>query len=235
MKKKLLTTVMLIAMTFSAGCLLDTYPLTDEEQDIIAEYAAGVLLRNDENYAEALLSPTPLPSPTPSLSPTPEPTKAAEDDNGSQGGSSHGGSGATADKIQTSLTQVYGLEGLQVSYDGFEVAESFEENSMAYVVKAADGKKLVKVKLTLSNTAGIEQQIQFGALEIGYQLDCDEPAFVQPKITLFTEDLLFLDAKIPAGSQTSGFVIFEIDRKSDAENANFIVSRDSYAAIIPLK
>ena len=68
------------------GCLADTYPLTEEEQNIIAEYAAGVLLRSDSSYTQALISPTPTPSPTPAPSPTPEPTTAPGDKGNSGSG-----------------------------------------------------------------------------------------------------------------------------------------------------
>ena len=50
---------LLLSVLLTEGCLLEIHPPTEEEQNIIAEYAADVLLRHDENHVgAALLSPT---------------------------------------------------------------------------------------------------------------------------------------------------------------------------------
>ncbi|MDE7325137.1 MAG: hypothetical protein K2N63_02490 [Lachnospiraceae bacterium] len=212
------------------GCLAETYPLTEEEKNIIAEYAAGVLLRNDAGYTQALVSPTPIPSPTPAPSPTPEPTTAA----GNKGNGGLGGGDIAEVKENASLEDVYGLEGLLVTYDDFEVVNQIEETN-GYVVPYEQGKKVVKLNFTLKNTAGIEQVFDFSKQSINYQLDCKERNFIPPMITALAGDMLYMETTLAPGESCGGFVLFRIPEKAEDNITNVIISRDTYTSIIALK
>lgn len=231
MKKKIYLAAFFVLLSMTSGCLLDTHKLTDQEMDIIAEYAADALLRHD-NYQEALLSPTPTPTltPTPTPESTPTPTQKPQ-----VTGQPDDGRNPSGDKIQASLTEVFGLEGLCVDYDGFETAESYSDPSISYALNASEGMQWVKVKLKLTNTAGILQSFRFADLNVIYQLDCGMKYFLKPKLTLLTNDLTILESDIQAGESISCFLLFEAEKDVDFSKANFIVSRDDRAAIIRLQ
>ena len=55
MKRRMILAALLLSVLLTEGCLLEIHPLTEEEQNIIAEYAADVLLRHDENHVGAAL------------------------------------------------------------------------------------------------------------------------------------------------------------------------------------
>ena len=212
------------------GCLADTYPLTKEEQDIIAEYAAGVLLRSDASYTQALISPTPIPSPEPTPSPTPGPTDAPEN----KGDGNKGKGDISQVEENSSLSDVYGLEGLLVEYNSYEIADQIKETG-GYLVPSESGKKLVKLKFTLTNTAGIEQIFDFSKQSINYQLDCKEKKFISPIITALTGDMLYMETTLAPGESCEGYVIFRIPEKAESEISNVIISRDSHTSIVSLK
>ena len=211
------------------GCLAETYPLTEEEQNIIAEYAAGVLLRSDATYTQALLTPTPLPNPSPKLTKAPTPTPAEKNDG--KGSASKGDSEV---KENSSLNDVSGLEGLLVEYDSYEVVDQIKETG-GYVVPFESGKKLVKLKFTLTNTAGIDQVFDFSKQNINYQLDCKENSFITPMITALSGDMLYMKATLAPGESCDGYVIFRIPEKAESKINNVIISRDSYTSIVSLK
>ena len=50
-KRRMILAALLLSVLLIQGCLLETHPLTEEEQNIIAEYAADVLLRHVGNHA----------------------------------------------------------------------------------------------------------------------------------------------------------------------------------------
>lgn len=231
MRKKIMLAVAATSLVMLTGCLAGTYPLTEEEQDIIAEYAVAVLLRNDENYTQALVTPTPtpevLPSPTPTLAPKPT---AAEDGKG--GGQKGPGTEVTEN---ASLNEVYGLEGLSVAFDGYELVDTIKENS-GYIVRAENGKKLLQVRFTLTNTAGIAQEFDFSGQNISYQLEGDGNKFIPAKITGIEGDMLFMEAELTAGASCGGCVIFEVPEKWEPEGKRLVVSRDdAYTSVTTLK
>ena len=53
MKKRMILAGVAVMLCMMCGCLKDT-PLTDEEMDIVAEYAASLLLKYDNKYSTPL-------------------------------------------------------------------------------------------------------------------------------------------------------------------------------------
>lgn len=226
MKKKTLLCLAVSALLFLPGCIADTYELTAEEQDLIAEYAAGVLLRNTEDYAGALLTPIPTltPTPEPTSTPLPEPTSAS----GSAGQGNPAGAVSNAD-----LTEVFGLAGLQVEFEGFRVYERYEDEvNSNYVVLPKKGDQLVAAEMKLTNQSGITQEFNFGELKIIYQLDCDGKSFIQPMVTALSGDLLYLSTELSAGESGVFYVLFQTDTDADIEDMNLIVSRGDKTTIL---
>lgn len=233
-KKKALLVIAALSMLLLPGCLASTYALTDEEMDIIAEYAAGVLLRNDEYYEEALVTPTPSPSPEPALSPTPNPsatptpTKKPNQDDAT--GNQKPPAQEELPVANANLTEVYGLAGLEVKYKSASIIDSHSEGS--YRITPTSGKQLVRVYFTVSNVSGITQTINFGSLDIDYRLSCGEKNFVPPTISVI--DLLYLELELPAGESRDCVLFFNIDKSSTLENADLVVSRGEEVSIISL-
>lgn len=231
MKKKVLFAVTALSMLLLPGCLADTYDLTNKEQDIIAEYTAAVLLRNEKTYTQALITPTP--TPTPQVTPSPVPTKAADSEPGSKRPSGSGNASETIDTISASLSEVFGLAGLEVEYSGYSVMDSFSDGSgSAYIVRPKDGNQLVKVDLKLVNTAGIVQEIDFGSLNMNYRLECKESKSVGPQIT--AADLLHLKAEIPANDSMDVYLIFEIGKDVASDGSKLTITRDKLTSVISL-
>ncbi len=234
MKKKAILAAAVASALLAEGCLLETHSLTEEEQNIIAEYAACVLLRNDENYTEALLSPTPTPTPlpTPTPEPTPTPTPGPSGSGGKEPGNQGGGK-EPEKREETDLNGIFGLEGLTVQYDGYEEAGHFEERELSYIVRAKEGNQLVKVYLVLSNTAGIDQSFDFFSMEIEYQLLCGDKR-IKPEITLLSGDLN-LPVDLPAGERMWGCLVFETGKDADLSNGTLVIQRDNFECRVPLK
>lgn len=230
MRKKILLAAAAASLVMLTGCLAETYPLTEEEQDIIAEYAAGVLLRNEQSYTQALVSPVPTPTPEPTPTSAPKPTAQGGKNEGS-----HGGKGDSTEVVENaSLGEVFGLEGLSVEYDGYELLGMIEENG-GYVVRPGAGNMLMKVGFTLTNTAGIEQVFDFSGQDIAYQLDCGGKKRIPPKITAIDGDMLFMKVTLAAGESVKGCIIFELQEKEKPVEGRVIVSRGDYTAVVALE
>ncbi len=233
MKKRMMlaTAATAASLVMLTGCLAETYPLTEGEQDIIAEYAVMVLLRNDENYTQALVTPTPAPEAVPSPTLNPKPT-VAED---GKGDGHKGTNTGTEVKENVSLSEVYGLEGLSVAYDGYELVDTIKEND-GYIVRAEKGKKLLRVNFTLTNTAGIAQEFDFSGQKISYQLDGGGNKSISAKVTGTEGDMLFMEVKLAAGESRGGCVVFEVSGKLEPQGMRVVVSRDgTYTSVTTLE
>ena len=233
MKKKLRILAAATAMTLLTGCIAETYPLTEEEQNMIAEYAAGVLLRNDEGYTQPLITPTPIPA---TLTPTPEPSKPGENatptpkpsgDTGSSGG------GAYENQNLVSFRDVFGIEGLDVSYQGFQCMDQYQP-AKGTVIRPEKGKQLVFVFLLLTNTLSDSLSIDLGAKGMSYRLDCNGDSFVKPEITVLEDDILYYSTVLSPEQKKEVFLVFQVKEGVEISGANLIASGDDVTAILPL-
>ncbi len=234
MKRRMILAALLLSVLLTEGCLLEIHPLTEEEQNIIAEYAADVLLRHDENHVgAALLSPTPTPTPeptpepevVPSLSPTPDPS----------GNKGNGQGGKEEDNtITTDLNGVFGLEGLEVYYDGYMETTQINSKELSFALVPSKGKKYVCVNFVVSNTASIRQEFDFSSMDISYQLEGASKKAMLPKLTALLEDMQFLKVDLPPERSVTGMLVFEVDQDIDPDNCSLIVRRGDYKTVFEL-
>jgi len=70
LKKRLLLSLAVVSMFGLTGCA-SSIRLTENENNIVAEYLAGVLLSQQRSYDQALIEPSPTPTPVPTVTPTP--------------------------------------------------------------------------------------------------------------------------------------------------------------------
>lgn len=172
MKRILLITI--LAAFLCTGCGLTSDISLDEEQnDIVAEYAAGVMLKysykNEWNYTKVRnamegAGTHSTTSPTKSgttIHPTTSPTKAPETTT----------SAATTDPMQI-LSKGLGFNGATINYTKYYVGATYPEKELVLAVAAPTGKKVVAVEFEISN-------------------DSSEPLVCNTKNTSATVKLLF--------------------------------------------
>lgn len=232
MRKKTLLVVFCVCIFGLTGCE-SAVSLTDNEENVIAEYLAGVLLARDENYDQALIEPTPTPIPTAvptqAVTATPEAEKTTEQQAASNGSSQSGNQQANAD-----FTQVVGIDGLKIEYNGYEVSDSYESGD-SYRLDANSNKSLFVVKFVIENTKDKALNLNLGKYNINYQLDLDAKKTIRPLLTYLDNDMRYLDVKIDANSKMETVIVFEVDKKLKYETANVVISKEDQTAIIKVK
>lgn len=225
LKKRIqfLAGAVLTAVSFF-GC--SKISLTDEQNDMIAEYLAGVILRNEQNYTEKLVTPTPIPSPTPSPVPTGSPVNPSVTPEDTSSGTS-GNTQASAD-----YTQVVGAAGLKFTYQGYELKKELFDGVINLGEK---DKQLLLISFEIENTTEQPITLNLGSEKIQYQLDFGSGKMERPMLTFLDNDLRFMDLTIKAKSKETGVVIFSVKEDQDLSRTNLIISKDSLTAIVELK
>lgn len=202
--------------------------LTEEQNDMIAEYLAGVILRNEVNYTEKLVTPTPIPSPTPKPD-VPNPTEAAKPNSGAS--SSQGNAENT--QVNVDFTQVVGIKGLKLNYEKYELMdEIFNGNEY---LPAEDKKQYLVVSFSIENTTDQSIKLKLGEQKISYQLDLGEGKRIKSLLTILDNDLRFFSNTIKAKETQTGVVIFQIQKNQSLDSANIIISANSKTATVQLK
>lgn len=251
MKKRIVLAGMSMALCLLGGCLEAT-PLTDAEMDVVAEYAATMLLKHEEKYStplyyvgvipeeelEVLLTPTPTPTMVPVLTQKPN-----TDNSASNGNSEQNQAEPTAvpklevynsEETKKQLTEIIAVENITVACEGYELMDSVVSNEY-FSLKAKEGRQYAVIKFKLQNNT--QQELTFDASEKGleYALDINTGTISRVSLSMLENDLQYMPIVVPASGEAEAVLVFEIAKK-EIDTANLIIEKnDEDAVFIKLK
>ncbi len=243
MKKYIGSVLGVCALTMFAGCY-EPLEITETEMDMVAEYAAGVLVKHGTQTKEALLNPEEqeeewarLATPTPR--PTLAPSKPTEDKTPT-GEGSESNPAPTAKPVATAvpdnteltmrdLTELIGKDEFFFRYMGCTTAGIYEGNG-GVPVFARNGKKLVVLEFEITNQSatGATLSMNMGeSKEYVYTLLTDGRT-IRPSITLLEEDFYtsYSDT-YKAGETKNCVLVFECDENLSLDNATLTIVRNA--------
>ena len=118
MKKTLQAALLIGLALFCAGCGKDS--LTEEQNDLIAQYAAHQVLQNNPNYDDRLVT-TETPDASADAATTTQQSTTTQET--SQETSADTAAEATTQETVVALSKVYKKEKIQVKYRGYKVVK----------------------------------------------------------------------------------------------------------------
>lgn len=232
MKKSIISllTVTLTAITLS-GCALAPVPdMTEEQEKLVAEYAAGLLLKYDQSYDNQIMTPEQLEKAKEKeriqkerdektrilAQQYLEKTKAAENNKSKKKSSeksddtkkeeNKGPEAITGSAIGTFL----GTDGLEISYDGFKTVKSYPETgNNVFSVDAANGNELVVANIKVSNQSSDAIDIDMFSRDVVFYLDLADGSKIPCCSTLLLDDFSIYKDQISAGTSVGTILLFE--------------------------
>lgn len=238
MKKRICIIGMSVLLCMMCGCLQST-PLTDAEMDVVAEYAANLLLKYDTNYDSPLyyveemtelLSPTPIPTPIPEggeTNPSGNGSGVIPDQNGS--GESAGSDvtvGAMNDEeTSKQLTKVIAEENFSITCEKFELMDSVENNNYFSLV-AKEGKQYAVVTFKLHNNTEEEQLFDALGNNLEYMLDINVGTVYRVSLSMLENDMQYMPITVPAKGEAEAMLVFEIGTE-EIKTAHLIVANEA--------
>lgn len=160
------------------GCSNQIPEMTEEENALITEYAAGLLLKYHADYEGKLVDT----SVAPELPPVVEvPAEEIVSDNSAEEEVTVSGSALPSEgaeqtaKPALTIAQVLGVDGFEITYRSFEVCDNYPNTESSpeelfFSMKAGQGNKLLVLKLDITNTGG--QEAVFDTISMT-ELDCE--------------------------------------------------------------
>jgi len=235
--------IKMIALVFAlAGILVacgseDTVELTEGQNNMIAEYIAGALLRYDLRYEEELVYASAaevVPEETEETqNPQPEETEAPTENEVSD---SETWEETTPQIDYTDLTTLIGEKGITLSYKSAGLHDSYPKSSDDYfIIEPSLSNQLLVTEYTLKNESKSKKKIDLSSAGIKYSLKIDGTEY-KPLLTALPNDLRYLSTTLEAGAEQTVVVIFEVGKKASLNNAGLEISRDNMVVQInPLK
>lgn len=242
MKRVKIAALLCTVGTLALGGCMNLAQVTENEMDVIAEYAADLLLDHVGGYAgllngseqqEAiLLSATPTPRPI--ATPTPKPTQKPS------GGNSPSASDATptptgsvtseyTEFTAEELTNLMDQKGCSFAYTGYEVSDVYLDSSGILPAHAAEGKTFYILHFDVTNET--DKKIRVNMLEgmgtstYEYALDLNVDKTIRPSFYIVRESLDYLDLELEANETKQAILLFEVAKSLEVEKAHLTIIR----------
>lgn len=219
-----------VLMLLLNGCGNAIPDMTQEQQDMVTEYAAQLLLKYDANYKSTIL--------------TEEQSREAEEElirdaelaaliqerqemqQAAAGNESGGGEENPSEPdtpVYTDVDSFLGLsDSIEIEYAGYLVCDSYPEGTEANdwqgVARATStNSKLVVFTFTLKNVSGSDYLLDMASLGAKFSFRINGNITKTSLTTLLTNDLMMYRDTIPAGETINAVLLIEMPA-SDTEN-----------------
>ena len=228
MKKVITGLLVLLCMAALTGCGKNDISLTNEENDLVAEYIAGTLLKysydNEWKYQKlntAQKTGVTTTAGTNSSTQTPTQSQAGNSQKPTASSSSaasttafaSGTAGKTSTDLMGSLSSALGLSGVTVKYKDYVTGSSYPSD--AYVsVPAQSGCEVVAVELTLTYTSGQAVTLNSSG-NVTFKLEVGGTGVGNYASILKNDITALKNVSLAAGASKDVVVLFQV-KESDA-------------------
>lgn len=228
MKKVITGLLVLLCMAALTGCGKNDISLTNEENDLVAEYIAGTLLKysydNEWKYQKLNTAQktgvtttagtnSSTQTPTQSQAGNSQKPTASSSSAASTTASASGTAGTTSTDLMGSLPSALGLSGVTVKYKDYVTGSSYPSD--AYVsVPAQSGCKVVAVELTLTNTSGQAVTLNSSG-NVTFKLEVGGTGVGNYASILKNDITALKNVSLAAGASKDVVVLFQV-KESDA-------------------
>lgn len=227
-KAMLALTVLLLGLT---GCAENQIPdMTGEEIQAMGEFVAFTLMKYDAGHQSRLME---LPAVEESEIPdgTDAEARPEEDRAGKMDpvddtpvvGDDREEESQTPEEVSYTAEEVMGLpEGVTVAYKGHACYDSYPAESDAFAVSASEGKKLLVVEFSMTNTLAEEQRVDLLSSGVRYRIRVNEAAAGHSLPTMLLNDMSSYVDTLEAGATVEVVLLVEVDQGT-AESISSIV------------
>lgn len=187
--------------------------VSEEQNRIMAEYAADLLLKYDANYQSRLLDSEEMPD---SGTESEAPTEASDQEDSSSATEAESGTEDSRQPVEPEVTELAGILGLEevsITFSDCTFTDSYpsEEQPDPYVDLVADeGYTLAVLHFNIRNLSTQEREIDLLHNQVSYQLLLNGSKTAKPMLTILTEDLGTFQGTVSGEGEQPAVLVFQI-------------------------
>lgn len=223
MRKKITGGLAVVCSALIAtGCGNSIPEMTEEQQELVVEYAAGVVLKHDKNYEGKLVELTleeddAKETETPSL---------PEDEEVSEIVESEAEDVVVIDNTENLEETTYTIESFlqldtfRITYMGFEISDFYpnenESDDLYFIMNATDGNKLLILKFLTENISDMDAELNIAKSNVRFKIDVDGVT-KNALTTMLLNDLAYYNGTLAAGESTELILVCEVSEMQSEE------------------
>lgn len=222
MKKGKIIGVLAISACMLTGCIDSMPDMTEEQSELVAEYAADMLLKYSPNYHYRIADEEEVASAEAEMETSQEEETTQEKSQPSQD-LSQTGSGETVsvgaetsveDGAEYDLAAFFGMDQFSIMYASCEVTDAYPnaESGVGFSVTAPQGYNLLVLHFDVENLGEEAAQCDLFDQISKVSVNVNDAGYVQALSTLLTNDLTTYMEDIPAGEVADAVVVVPVEQ-----------------------
>ncbi len=222
MKKGKIIGVLAISACMLTGCIDSMPDMTEEQSELVAEYAADMLLKYSPNYHYRIADEEEVASAEAEMETSQEEETTQEESQPSQD-LSQTGSGETVsvgaetsveDGAEYDLAAFFGMDQFSIMYASCEVTDAYPnaESGVGFSVTAPQGYNLLVLHFDVENLGEEAAQCDLFDQISKVSVNVNDAGYVQALSTLLTNDLTTYMEDIPAGEVADAVVVVPVEQ-----------------------
>lgn len=234
MKKRMVLLCSMAMACVMSGCAGSVPDLTEDESEVISEYAAGILLKYDKNYAGRLLDTAEMEQAEELWQIREEEKEQGEKQQEQQQAEVEADAeqeqnvadAEVVDRSQETVTassieEYYEIDGFTFKYAGFELVSGYPESSddtVYFSMDATEGNMLLVVKFDAENQSGTDQTLDMIEYETRFRIAVNGQSGQNALTTMLLNDLSNYKDTVPAGASVSLVSMIEVPEGTNVES-----------------
>lgn len=199
----------LISMLLLGGCGDVPYQLTEREENIIVDYSAHIVTKYNIYQKEGLVYVNMEEQEPQNTQEETPPAEISQQEDMTQASGGAGTAPEPADVQQATLGELFGQEGISVTYTGVQLNSSYAEDTY-YDVSADAGKVYLIMGIDITNMTGNDVYIDNLAASPRFKVTVNDTISEVSAMTVLTDDFSAYQDTVQAGSSKSAVLLFTI-------------------------
>lgn len=231
MRKKLTSIIAVMGTTaLLAGCGNKIPEMTQQQEELIVEYAAGTVLKYDKNYESKLVELT-LEENTENETGTQENAPAIKEEEAQtdeNAASEVPVIDNTEDVANTvaSIEEFLQLDFVRTTYTGYETCDIYPGDDAGsdvyFIMNATEGNKLLVVKFFMENVSGEEREVNIAQSNVRFKIAVNGTE-KNALTTMLLNDLAYYSGRLAAGEGVELVLICEVPDEQSGEISSLAV------------
>lgn len=225
------------------GCGDAMPELTEEENEVITEYAVGLLLKYDKYHNSRLVDLTAYEEEQDSANESEPEEEIAEEIDENQDEQSVNNTEiieAPEGPSASSIEEFYGIQGFSFKYSGYELLKEYpemveNEADAFFAMQATDGTQLLVLKFQVVNSSGMEQELNMFDYGMRSRISVNDETYKSTLSTMLLNDLQTYSGMLGANDSTELVAIVEVPEGINVQNISMQLRSDSDSAAIVLQ
>lgn len=233
----------IIMAALVTGCGATMPDLTQEETELISEYAVGVLLKYDKHHGSRLIDMSEyetaaedIQEDTPEEVPEEEPIQENPADNTEV-------IDVSQDEELTvppsTIEEYYGIQGVAFQYIGYDLTHSYpsdeDDEDIFFAMDATDGMQLLVLRFAANNLSSEDKSLNMMEYGVKFRVSVNGEIGQNALSTMLLDDMQTYNGVIPVGSGVELVSIVEVPKSISIETIDFILRSDGENAVMTLQ